>query len=50
MFKALIVVAVLAAAIFVGLKYHQSHPSGSTGVTINGPVIQPPSIPDPLKT
>jgi hypothetical protein len=50
MFKALIIVAVIAAAIFAGVKYHQSHPSGSPGVPINGPVIRPPSIPDPLHT
>lgn len=50
MFKALIIVAVLAAAIFAGLKYHQSHPGGSSGVTIQGPVIRPPTIPDPLHT
>jgi hypothetical protein len=50
MFKALIIVAVLAGAIFAGLKYHQSHPSGSSGVPIKGPVIYAPTIPDPLHT
>ena len=50
MFKTLIIVAVIAGAIFFGVKYHQSHPGGSNGVTINGPVYRPPTIPDPLKT
>jgi len=50
MFKALIIVAVIAAAIFAGVKYHQSHPSGSTGVNIQSPVIRPPTIPDPLQS
>ena len=50
MAKALIIVAVIAAAIFAGVKYHQSHPGGSNGVTINTPVIRPPTIPDPLHT
>ena len=50
MFKALIIVAVIAGGIFAGVKYHQSHPSGTSGVTINSPVIRPPSIPDPLHT
>ena len=50
MFKALIIIAVLAGAIFFGVKYHQSHPGGSSGVQINSPVIRPPTIPDPLKS
>ena len=51
MFKTLIIVAVIAGAIFFGLKYHQSHPSGSPGAPlINGPVYRPPTIPDPLKS
>ena len=50
MFKALIIVAVIAAGIFFGVKYHQSHPNGTSGVTINSPVIRPPTIPDPLHT
>ncbi|HLW17581.1 MAG TPA: hypothetical protein VKV69_09515 [Actinomycetota bacterium] len=50
MAKAFIIVAVIAAAIFFGVKYHQSHPGGSSGITINSPVIRPPTIPDPLKT
>ena len=50
MFKTLIVVAVIAAAVFFGMKYHQSHPSGSNGVTVYNPVIRPPTIPDPLKS
>ena len=50
MFKALILVAIIAGAIFLGVRYHQSHPGGSTGVNINSPVIRPPTIPDPLKS
>ena len=50
MFKGLIIVAAIAAAVFFGVKYHQSHPSGSNGVPINGPVYRPPTIPDPLHT
>ena len=51
MFKTLIIVAVIAGAIFFGLKYHQSHPSGSNGTSIPvAPVYRPPTIPDPLKT
>jgi len=50
MFKALIIIAALTAAIFFGLKYHQTHPGGSPGLPVNGPVIRPPTIPDPLKS
>lgn len=50
MFKALLIVAVIAAAIFVGVHYHNTHPGGTNGVQINTPVYRPPSIPDPLKT
>ena len=49
MFKALIIVAVIAAAIFFGLKYHKSHPGGARGIT---PVVVNPvgSFPNPYKT
>jgi hypothetical protein len=49
-FKTLIIVAVIAGAIFFGLKYHQSHPGGSPGTSIYQPVYRPPTIPDPLKS
>jgi hypothetical protein len=51
MFKTLIIVAVIAGAIFLGLQYHKSHPNGSPGTPIPAaPVYRPPTIPDPLKT
>ncbi|HEV2686689.1 MAG TPA: hypothetical protein VGW79_08625 [Actinomycetota bacterium] len=50
MFKALIIVAAIVVAVFFGVKYHQSHPGGSSGIPVNGPVIRPPTIPDPLRT
>ncbi|MGZ4120465.1 MAG: hypothetical protein ACXVQY_02990 [Actinomycetota bacterium] len=50
MFKALLIVAAIAAVVFFGIKYQQSHPGGTNGVQINTPVYRPPSIPDPLKT
>jgi hypothetical protein len=51
MFKTLIIVAVIAGAIFFGLQYHKSHPGGSNGTSIPvAPVYRPPTIPDPLRT
>ena len=49
MFKALIIVAVIAAAIFFGVKYHKAHPGGAHGVN---PVVVNPvgSFPNPYKS
>jgi len=49
MFKALIIIAIIAGAIFLGLKYQKSHPNGSNGTRIpTGPVYQPPAPPNVL--
>ena len=49
MFKALLIVAIIAGAIFLGLKYQKSHPGGSNGVRVpTAPVYQPPAPPNVL--
>jgi hypothetical protein len=48
MFKALLIIGAIAAAIFFGLKYQQSHPGGSGGVKVPQRVYQPPAPPNVL--
>jgi hypothetical protein len=48
MFKTLIIIAAIAGAIFFGVKYHDSHSSGTTGINVHGPVIRPPAVPNVL--
>jgi hypothetical protein len=44
----LIIIGIIAAALVIGLKYQQSHPGGSGGVHVGGPVYQPPAPPNVL--
>jgi hypothetical protein len=49
MFKGLLIIAIIAAAIFIGPKYQKSHPGGSNGVRVpTAPVYQPPAPPNVL--
>jgi hypothetical protein len=49
-FKMLIIIGVIAAALVIGLKYQKSHPGGTNGVQVTTPVYRPPAPPEVLGT